>query len=146
VNAGPVTGGRLLIGNRLGDGKILLSQQAWVVKVSCPLFMACGCFFIVSQATKETLIANFCIALPLAAMALWCLFVPAEVYAVEGTLAVTIIRWTTSISIPFEEIAFIKRRLSIFDTLVLKSGKTILYISTSKNRHLLVGSPLVAMR
>ena len=79
---------------------------------------------------------------PAILFAAWSLVVPMAVEAEEGVPILTVIGWLSTVQIPFEEIAYLKRGISVFDTLVLRSGRKIVYITDAGNKHLRIGPPL----
>jgi hypothetical protein len=122
-------------------GRLYVSQQVIAVKFSCPLLLAVNsCFLQFSDfKTFNMFFYRLVIVIPLLAIAAWSIFVPQLVHSDEGTDVLTVVGWRTSEKIAFEDVAYIQRRISVFDSLVLKSGRRILYISDEANRHLLIG-------
>jgi hypothetical protein len=116
---------------------MLLSQKAWAARVYCPAICIYGYVMLLwhPQSAKQFFISAI-IFLPLLVAGLWLVFVPVEIKANKDDSFVTIWGWRSSTQISLRDIDFVQRRVSIFDTLRLKSDVKIMYIADAGNKHL----------
>jgi hypothetical protein len=121
--------------------KILLSDEAWAIKVTMPLICLAFCVWMLIDSSTIHLFLNRSILFaPFFAMAVWAIIVPSEIEVNENESFLTVINWWSSIRVPLRDIDYVARRISVFDTLKIKSGKKILYITCKANKNLLSGS------
>lgn len=124
---------------QIKSARMLLSDEAWATKATGPAILIVSYLWMVMSAATLTVFIHRVVAfLPLLAMALWGIFIPFEVEAKKGEDFITLINWGHSIRIPLEDVEYIDRRISIFDTLKIKSGRKFLYITCRENKHLLL--------
>lgn len=116
---------------------MLLSQKAWAARVYCPAICIYGYVLLLWHPQSAMQFFTFVIIfLPLFVAGLWLIFIPVEIKANKDDPFVTILRWRSSTQISLRDIDFVQRRVSIFDTLRLKSDVKITYITDAGNKHL----------
>ena len=117
--------------------RILFSDEAWAAKVTIPITaIVFYIWMLISASTVRFFIARAILYSPFLAIALWGIFVPWEVEVNESESFLTVINWRSSIQIQLSDIAYIQRRISVFDTIKTKSGKKFLYITCRANKAL----------
>jgi hypothetical protein len=120
-----------------------ISTKVYAVKLYMPFMIFVGStFLMMDKPTWSQFMYREVLFAPAILFAAWSLVVPMAVEAEEGVPILTVIGWLSTVQIPFEEIAYLKRGISVFDTLVLRSGRKIVYITDAGNKHLRIGPPL----
>ena len=116
---------------------VLLSQKAWAAKITLPsLFIGIYLLCVTTVHSWSQFFYNAGFVFPLLAVGMWLLLVPVQIKAVNGEPFITLIRWRSVTQVPIEEIDYVQRQISVFDTLQLKSGERYLYITYEGNEHL----------